>query len=194
AIRREAVTVVLGKVGGAAAILGGMETRQVTVADLSPMQINFLRTYKDPEVSQHAIRLFGPYLKERPGVVDQAKPALQLAGSAARGRPIYTARCVQCHRLGAEGQWIGPDLGAAKAFGKEKLLSDILAPNRAVSPEFAAYDAETGTLEILMGILADQGQVTVTFVMADGSKAVWPRTALQILQPQPWSIMPDGLE
>lgn len=193
-IRREAVTAVLGRAGGAAAVMGALDTGQVGPADLSPIQINFLRTYKDPAVSQHATRLFGAFAKQRPGILDQAKAAVQMAGAAARGRPVFTARCAACHRLGSEGHAIGPDLGGAKNRGKEKLLADILAPNLEVAPQYTGYVAETGTLETLVGILTDQSKATVTIAQPDGSQAVWPRAALQVLQPQPWGIMPDGLE
>ena len=194
AIRKEAVTAVLGRAGGAAAVMGALDTGQVGPADLSPVQINFLRTHKDPGVSQHATRLFGPFAKQRPGILDQAKAAIQMPGAAARSRPVFTARCAACHRLGSEGRAIGPDLGGAKNRGKEKLLADILAPNLEVAPEYTGYVAETGTLETLVGILTDQSKATVTFAQPDGSQAVWPRAALQVLQPQPWGIMPDGLE
>ena len=63
-----------------------------------------------------------------------------------------------------------------------------------MAPEYIAYAAETGTLDTLVGMLTDQTPATVTYANLNGTQSVWPRATIQTLQPQPWSIMPEGLE
>jgi putative heme-binding domain-containing protein len=194
ALRQEAVAVVLGKSGGAAAVLGGFEAGWIGLPDFSSTQLNFLRTHRDSAVSQRAARLFGPFTPQRAGIIEQFRPALRMAGAASRGQPIFSARCAPCHRLGSEGGDAGGNLAPAKSRGKDKLLTAILAPNLEVAPEYAGYVMDTGNLEALIGVIADQSPVTYTIAQAGRVPEVWPKATLQAVLPQPWSIMPEGLE
>jgi len=58
--------------------------------------------------------------------------------SPASGRDAFRAAgCVQCHRVGTEGGWVGPDLTAVSArFGRRDLLEHILDPSKAVDEKF----------------------------------------------------------
>jgi putative membrane-bound dehydrogenase-like protein len=194
ALRGEAVGILLSRSDRVSAVMSALESGKMSVSDLSSIQINFLRTYHDPEISRRAVRLLGPLPLPQPAKVAAAQPALRLKGAAARGQGIYLARCAVCHRLGTEGQSFGPDLAGARAKGKEYLLRAIVEPNRLVAPEYAACVAETKEGENLVGIKSEQNGATLTLRQPNSAAAVWPLANIQSMQTQPWSLMPVGLE
>ena len=64
----------------------------------------------------------------------------------ARGRKLFTETgCAQCHRLGNEGGFIGPDLTAvASRFDRRTLLESIIEPSKVVAE---VYRSVTITLK-----------------------------------------------
>lgn len=64
--------------------------------------------------------------------------------SSDRGRAVFTKRCATCHQIGTEGQKIGPQLDGIGVRGLDRLLEDILDPNRNVD---AAFRSMTIALE-----------------------------------------------
>jgi putative heme-binding domain-containing protein len=194
AARREAIKVWLSRTDRVAAVMAALESGRIGAAELSYVQVNFLRTYRDAAISARALRYFGPGAAARPAVMEQFKGALRIAGSAASGRGIFRARCASCHRLGGEGTRVGPDLAPAKAYGKEKLLAAIIQPSAEMKPGWETAFVETRRRENLVGIIVDENPTTITLRQATGVDLVWPRLNIQSIQPQPWSLMPDGLE
>ena len=59
-LRKRAVAALLGRTDFAAAVMAALENGRIGATELSSAQINFLRTHRDPAVSQRAVRLFGP--------------------------------------------------------------------------------------------------------------------------------------
>src|SRR5207253_7735804 len=109
-------------------------------------------------------------------------------------RETFNARCASCHNFGENNFRLGPDLALSKLKGKEKLLSDILEPNAQISPDYATYVLESRRRENTLGILRDENAAVVTLHQPEGAEIVWPRLNIESLQPQPWSLMPEGLE
>ena len=72
--------------------------------------------------------------------------AIQTA-SATRGALVITkARCLDCHKLGDQGQGVGPDLtGVGARFNAHDVLESIIKPiPYAVVPAFAELRATSG--------------------------------------------------
>ena len=192
--RREAVTALLARSNRAADVMAALGDGRISRADVAPAQLDFLRTHRDPAISREALRLFGPVPAQRPAALRQFSPALRLTGVPDRGRGIFLARCSACHRLGGEGQALGPDLAAARIGGKESILKAIVEPDAGIRPEFATYVIETATGENLIGLLRDQNSTTLTLAQPYGVDIVLPRANVPYLRSQDWSLMPAGLE
>ncbi len=68
------------------------------------------------------------------------EPALTNPGArdAARGQRLYSeAGCAQCHRLGHEGGFVGPDLTAVSSrFDRRALLESIVEPSRVIAENY----------------------------------------------------------
>jgi len=193
-VRAQIVTALLSRTDRVGTVLQALEDGRIKPTELTPAQVEFLRNYREPGISQRALRIFGPTTRARPAVVEQFKVSLRTKGLAARGRDIFRARCAQCHRLGGEGFALGPDLAATKLIGKEKILSAILEPNLELTSGYATSIIETRGRENLIGIVLDDNETTITLRQPGSVDVVWPRRNIQTIQPQPWSLMPEGLE
>ncbi len=53
-----------------------------------------------------------------------------------RGREVFVAACAACHQIQGEGGLVGPQLTGIGSRGEERLLEDVLAPNRNVDRAF----------------------------------------------------------
>ncbi|MCX6927656.1 MAG: c-type cytochrome, partial [Verrucomicrobia bacterium] len=193
-LRREAVTAVLARTDGVAAVLTALESGMVGSAELSSAQVNFLRTCRDPGISRRAVQFFGPVPRQRPSAMQRFKPALGLKGAPTRGRDIYLARCAVCHQPSGATPAMGPEPASVRTYGREKVLTEILEPNADVRRDYLAYAVETGQGESLVGLLRDENPTTITVQRLKGGPVVLPRANIQYLQAQSWSFMPEGLE
>lgn len=193
-LRNDALTALLARSDRVAAVMAGLESGLLRRADLTFAQVNYLRTQRDPAISERARRLFGPAPVQRPEAVKLFRPALSLKGTAALGGQIFSARCGACHQRGGATPAIGPDLTTARIYGRGKVLTAILEPSVGARLHYLTYVVETADGESLIGLLRDQNPATITLQLLNGAQVVLPRANLSYLQPQPWSLMPDGLE
>jgi len=81
-----------------------------------------------------------------------------------------------------------------KNSGREKLLTNILDPNREVAPQYTAYTVETTDGDSQLGILSAETASTVTLKMAAGQETTLPRSQIKSLRSSNLSMMPEGLE
>ncbi|HSH94931.1 MAG TPA: hypothetical protein VK968_12350, partial [Roseimicrobium sp.] len=93
-----------------------------------------------------------------------------------------------------DGYQLGPDLVTVQNSGKEKLLTNIIDPNREIAPQYLAQTVETTDGESVSGVIVSESASTVTVRMAFGKEAAFPRNRIAKLQSQGQSLMPEGLE
>jgi len=89
---------------------------------------------------------------------------------------------------------LGPDLETVKTTGREKLLINIVDPNREVLANYIAYVIETKDGESLMGLVANETAASVIVRQAYGKEDIVPRAQISKMQSQGQSLMPEGLE
>ena len=78
------------------------------------------------------------------------------------GKQVFTKTCAACHQIGGEGTKIGPDLDGIGNRGVERLMEDILDPNRNVDQAFRTTLITTGDGQAINGlVLREEGQVIV---------------------------------
>jgi putative heme-binding domain-containing protein len=193
-LRGDALSALLARTDRVAAVLAALESGTVSRADLSSAQANFLRTHREPAISERALRLLGPVPGKRPEAVQRFQPALGLKGAPARGRNVFVARCAACHQHSGATRAMGPDLAGVKVFGKARVLAAILEPNAEVRPDYLTYVVDTVDGEPMVGLLRDENPATITLQRTKGGPVALPRHNIQYLQAQPWSLMPEGLE
>jgi putative heme-binding domain-containing protein len=95
-------------------------------------------------------------IKDRISGFAQAKP------NVAEGAKVFNKHCAACHKIGEQGGKIAPQLDGIGVRGVERLLEDILDPNRNVDSAFRARVITLTNEQTLTGLmLRVEGQVLV---------------------------------
>ena len=211
-LRDKATTILLSRTDRITKLLDAIEAKKITPAQLSVAAKATLGRQKTPALAERIAKLIGDgsssnrkeviakYLtamgiKERdlpsPG---GAKLAPLLAGDATRGAKIYETACMVCHKFADKGNDVGPHLGTIKAWTAEQLVTNILDPNREVSPNFALYLVETNDGRTLSGLITSETAGNLTLKRADGGTDTVLRSEIKSLTSPGISLMPEGLE
>ena len=194
-VRSEALAALLARPERAMVLLEAVESGTVQRAVLDSTQQKFLRNHKEKAVRELAAKVLETKAGgTRQQTVDAFMPALSLKGDAVHGKKLYQERCFSCHKLGGEGHALGPDLVTVKNSGKEKLLVNILDPNREVRPEYISYLVETRGEDSLIGLVQNETAASIALRQAYGKEDIIPRATIIKMQSQGQSIMPEGLE
>lgn len=84
---------------------------------------------------------------------------------ATLGKQAFTKNCAACHQIGNEGNKIGPQLDGIGGRGLDRLLEDILDPNRNVDAAFRTTIVTLTNGQNIGGlVLREEGEI---LVMAD---------------------------
>jgi putative heme-binding domain-containing protein len=111
-------------------------------------------------------------------------------GDRAVGQAVFMKNCASCHQIGSLGARIGPQLDGVGTRGVERLLEDILDPNRNVDQAFRSTTIATKEGQIITGLLLrDEGAV---LVLADsqGREVRVPKGEVEEQTVNPLSPMP----
>lgn len=127
-------------------------------------------------------------------VQDYLKQVTGLTGNAERGQGIFARACAGCHRLGAQGIELGPDLATVAGKPTEQLLEALFDPNRAVEQRNISTQITRKDGSTLLGIISAETPGGVTLRLPGGLDAAIARTDIQSTKTLPISLMPDGLE
>ncbi len=73
-------------------------------------------------------------------------------GNSAKGLELFKKHCIACHQMRGEGQKIGPQLDGIGIRGLDRLLEDVLAPNRNVDGAFRSATIVTTEGLVLLGL------------------------------------------
>jgi len=88
--------------------------------------------------------------------------------NAIKGAEIYVKNCAGCHRIEGKGTKIGPELDGVGMRGLDRILEDVLDPNRNVDHAFRATLVKTTDGRVISGlVLREEGQVLVIQEAAD---------------------------
>lgn len=114
-------------------------------------------------------------------------------GNAEAGEQLFQTNCAACHRIGVKGNLVGPQLDGIGTRGAERLLEDILDPNRAVDPAFRMHFVKMRDGGVLGGILRREQDDQLIFADAAGQEHAVKKADIAEDQESPYSLMPMGL-
>jgi putative heme-binding domain-containing protein len=145
------------------------------------------RLAKLTEGLQPADQRVNELLKKRREAFAAAKPDVAL------GAKVYEKNCANCHQLGGKGAKVGPQLDGIGIRGIDRLLEDILDPNRNVDQAFRATTLALKNGQSVTGLLLrEEGEV---LVMADakGKEVRVPKKDVEERAVSQLSPMPANL-
>jgi putative heme-binding domain-containing protein len=195
-VRREVVEQLLSVPGRIPALLAAVEKQQVRPSEIEPARSAQLKAHPNAAIRTRAAKAFaGQTTADRKKLIDDYRPALELAGDPARGQALFKQHCAACHKLGDDGHEVGPNL-LATIPGKsgEDLLISLLDPNREVDPRYLSYVADVADGRTLTGIVTAETAAAVVLRRSDGVEDTIRRSDLDNLKSSGLSLMPDGME
>ena len=192
--RREAVDQLVGSARGATALIKAVEVGDIKIGEIERDKRQLLLNHPNTMVREAARKVLADPPSNRKQVVADYQPALELEGNSERGKILYGKTCVQCHRSGASGHQVGPDLASVQNKSSADLLVAILDPNREAQPSFQTYTAITRQGTVHAGIISVETAASLTLKRAEAKEDVVLRGTIDELVSTGQSLMPEGLE
>lgn len=110
--------------------------------------------------------------------------------SATRGAEVFTKACVACHQLAGQGALVGPQLDGIGGRGLERLLEDILDPNRNVDKAFRTTVFVLKDGETVSGLARREEGGAFIYALANGQEARVPKADVKERRETETSLMP----
>jgi putative heme-binding domain-containing protein len=114
-------------------------------------------------------------------------------GDAARGRTLFTTKCLTCHQQGGEGGKIGPALDGLGLTGVEAILRHVLTPSAAMEGGYRSFRVVTRDGRVIQGLLVSRDADAI--VIRQPGMADTRVAAKDVAQADftGISVMPEGL-
>ena len=106
------------------------------------------------------------------------------------GAAIFEKSCGICHQLGGKGARVGPQLDGIGSRGVDRLVEDILDPNRNVDQAFRTTVLALENGQVVSGLLLrEEGEILV-LADAQGKEVRVPKSSVVERKTSPLSPMP----
>lgn len=172
-----------------------LEAKVVKPEAFSAAQVQALLKHKSPKVAAAAKTALASVIPpSREEVAAKFKPAVAAKGDATKGQTQFMGRCMICHKAGANGFAVGPDLITVKTKGREALLEAILMPHKEVASQYIAYTVNTKDGQTIAGVISNDTASSMTLKMPGGAEKTLQRSEIKGSSSSGQSLMPEGLE
>jgi putative heme-binding domain-containing protein len=126
----------------------------------------------------------------------QAALTASAPGDKALGKPIFDKVCANCHKFGAAGKEIGPDLSTIGGKRtRAELIESLLFPSKLIADQYQPVLIQTKDGDIVSGLVVKENARAVTLVTSDH-----PEKPIEVLKSQiqarkksTVSAMPEGV-
>lgn len=194
-VRQAVIDVLLAREDRTKALLEAAERGEVSLAQLDASRRQRLLAHASESIRSGAARILGQISSaSRSSINDEYKAALSLERDIAAGEQVFRRECMVCHKVGAIGQAVGPDLASSPSRDPEALLTHVLDPNRYVLPNYVQYQVIDASGRIYIGIMAGQTATSITLQGQEGKSETLLRGNIDELASTGRSLMPEGLE
>lgn len=110
----------------------------------------------------------------------------------ASGAAVFAQACAPCHQFHGNGRLVGPQLDGIAGRGLERLMEDILAPNRNVDVAFHQTILELEDGESVTGMVRSRTGDAITLVDASGAEQIIAADRVRGETRLTSSLMPDN--
>lgn len=99
----------------------------------------------------------------------QLQSSLKLVGvNLEQGQMLYTQHCANCHQLGGKGKVVGPQLDGAVTRSVQRLLEDVVTPNRNVDHAFRTTNLLLDDGRVVAGLLTNENATDLSLADPTG--------------------------
>jgi putative heme-binding domain-containing protein len=169
---------------GAELLLTLIEAGSLGAAHLqsAPMQAK-LKSYGDGRLTPRVEKLTSalPPIEEktRQLIASRTQGFMSAQADATRGRLVFEKTCAGCHQISGRGAVVGPQLDGEGLRGSERILEDILDPNRNVDPAFYATLMAMRDGRVISGLVRREEGPNLILVDRTGKETTIPSTDVE---------------
>ncbi|TWT52982.1 Cytochrome c [Rubripirellula amarantea] len=199
-LRATACRTLASRLGWATKLLEQVNQWHVAASDVPPDAVQRMRTFDSSDLSKSLDQAFGKEAEmsgpEKKAMLERMRKSLSAtrsSASASAGKVHFDAKCANCHQLFGEGKLVGPALDGYQRSNPMFWLPAIIEPSLEIREGYQSYRALTFDGQVITGMIAQQSPETVTLKLADGLSRILDRDDLEIFEPIPTSLMPEGL-
>lgn len=114
------------------------------------------------------------------------------AASASRGAEVFKQTCAVCHSIDGQGAVIGPQLDGIGNRGAERLIEDVLDPNRNVDRAFRSTIFVLNDGDVQSGLFRREEGEMVIVAESTGKEISIPKRDIKERRESETSLMPDN--
>jgi putative heme-binding domain-containing protein len=197
AVRAAAVGTLLDRAAALPLLLTAIESGRVPPNAVPLERRKALLESPEDSIRTRAESLFAAPAALAPDELSALTGAVRRGGDQPRGREVFARHCANCHATatpGAEpiGHVVGPALAEAADRPIERLLLDVVEPNRSVESRYEATVVVTEDGVVLEGILAANTPESVVLIRPGGERTQIPRDRIDSVRGTGRSLMPEG--
>ncbi|MFP6613201.1 MAG: c-type cytochrome, partial [Pirellulales bacterium] len=156
-----------------------------------------VRSHGGEPLARRAARLAAklpPVSEEIAGRIDRLRGSFPWkAADVARGKQLFAKHCAACHRIGPEGGLVGPQLDGIGNRGLDRILEDLLDPNRNVDIAFRTTVLVTKDGKVVTGLARPQQGEVIVVVDVQGKEIRIPAGEVDETRRTNLSLMPAEL-
>ncbi|MFO0949531.1 MAG: HEAT repeat domain-containing protein, partial [Planctomycetota bacterium] len=112
--------------------------------------------------------------------------------SVEKGKELFVKNCSGCHQIAGKGAVLAPQLDGIGSRGLERVLEDVLDPNRNVDPAFHVTIYELDDGRVLTGLLRRREGQSVVIADNKGQEISFPRESIVEERKSRLSLMPTN--
>lgn len=192
--RARAVAALLRRPSWSFALLDAVAAGSLDKNALAAQNWLALEQHPDTTIRERARAVHQGTRSDRRATIEPFLVAATRAGDRKRGREVFTANCVQCHRFDGPGGELGPSLAGIGKRPKADILVDVLDPNRSIETNYRLWTVKTKEGEVLAGRLVSESKTAIEILDLAGVRHEVERKQIEALQLAPVSAMPEGFE
>lgn len=124
--------------------------------------------------------------------IDKTRSEFKATLAPDQGAPIFKQYCAVCHKLKNEGALVGPQLDGIGNRGLDRIIEDIIDPNRNVDRAFRTHVIQLHDGDVLSGLpRREEGEL---LILADstGKEISVSKTQIKARKESESSLMPEN--
>jgi putative heme-binding domain-containing protein len=173
-----------GSTAGSERLLEAVQTGKASARLLQdPAVAPRLKSAKVPRLDERVAELTAglpPAGKDVQDLLNRRRDGFHKAKKdVAQGSQVFTRTCATCHQVGGQGARIGPQLDGVGTRGLDRLLEDVLDPNRNVDQAFRLTTLNLKKGQVVSGLLLKEEGEVLVLADAQGKEVRVPKDAVE---------------
>jgi putative heme-binding domain-containing protein len=179
---------------GAKALLGAVESGQAPAGLLLDPQVkSSFPKAAAKRMAALTAKLPKPNADRERLIAERVASFRETGGDAAGGRTTFATFCAACHQKGGLGGSIGPQLDGVSNRGVERLVEDILDPNRNVDVAFCYSIVKLKNGQTVLGLKRREVGESIVFADLAGAESNIAKSDIASQEQTTRSLMPEAI-